>query len=299
MRAGLSILIPVFNRNVAALVGSLRAQASDWPGEVEIILLDDKSAENYQRLNRPLAALPGVRYEELPANVGRAAIRNQLAAKAKHSWLLLLDNDSLLPDEQFLARYAQATTVKPVAMLFVGGTTYLPTPPADPGLHLRWLYGRAREMRPAAARQREPGGQLSINNALVKKELVLKFPLDERLSGYGHEDTRFGLELARAGVVVRHLDNSVLHDGLEPAPIFLEKSHQAVRNLAQVLRTDGLGADTRLVRTAARLRRVGLAGVAGAALAALEPALRRNLLSARPSLRALDALKLRWLLTEL
>ena len=299
MRAGLSILIPVFNRAVAALVGSLRAQAGEWPGAVEIILLDDKSAENYRLLNRPLAALPGVRYEELPANVGRAAIRNQLAASAAHEWLLLLDNDSLLPDEQFLARYAQATTVRPVATLFVGGTTYLPTPPADPGLRLRWLYGRAREMRPPAARQRDPGGQLSINNALVKKELLLKFPLDERLSGYGHEDTRFGLELARAGVVVRHLDNPVLHDGLEPAAVFLEKSQQAVRNLAQVLRTDGLGANTRLARTAARLRRVGLAGAARAALAALAPALRRNLLSARPSLRALDALKLRWLLAEL
>ncbi|MEJ7665840.1 MAG: hypothetical protein WKG07_43150 [Hymenobacter sp.] len=98
--------------------------------------------------------------------------------------------------------------------------------------------------------------------------MLVKFPLDERLSGYGHEDTRFGLELARAGVVVRHLDNPVLHDGLEPAAGFLDKSHQAVRNLAQVLRTDGLGADTRLARTAGRLRRAGLAGAARAALAA-------------------------------
>ena len=298
MRAGLSILIPVFNRNVAALVGSLRAQAAAWPGAVEIILLDDKSAEKYQQLNRPLAALPGVRYEELSANVGRAAIRNLLVARAKYDWLLWLDNDSLLPNDQFLVCYAQAALAEPAAALFIGGTAYLPTPPADPRLRLRWLYGRAREMRPAAARQRDPGGQLSINNALVEKELVLKFPLDERLSGYGHEDTRFGLELARAGVVVRHLDNPVLHDGLEPAAVFLEKSHQAVRNLAQVLRTDGLGADTRLARTAARLRRAGLAGAARAALAALEPALRRNLLSVRPSLRALDALKLRWLLAE-
>ena len=298
MRTGLSILIPVFNRDVAALVGSLRAQAADWPGAVEIILLDDKSAESYRLLNRPLAALPGVRYEELPANVGRAAIRNQLAAKAKQEWLLLLDNDSLLPDDQFLARYAQAAAALPAAALFIGGTAYLPTPPADPSLRLRWHYGRAREMRPAAERQRDPGGQLSINNALVKKKLLVKFPLDERLSGYGHEDTRFGLELARAGTIVRHLDNPVLHDGLEPAAIFLEKSHQAVRNLAQVLRTDGLGADTRLARLAGRLRRAGLAGAVRAALAALEPALRRNLLSARPSLRALDALKLRWLLAE-
>lgn len=299
MPAGLSILIPVFDREVAALVHALRAQLADWPGPVEIRLLDDKSAKEYRLPNRALASLPGVHYEELPANVGRAAIRNQLAARARYEWLLLLDNDSLLSDSQFVARYAHAAREQPATALFIGGTTYEAAPPADPALYLRWHYGRAREMRPAALRQRDPGGQLTINNALLKKELLHRFPLNERLSGYGHEDTRFGLELARAGIWVQHIDNPVLHDGLEPAASFLAKSQQAVRNLAQVLRTDGLGADTRLARTAARLRAAGLAGPARATLATLAPALRRHLLGARPSLRALDLLKLLWLLQEL
>jgi glycosyltransferase involved in cell wall biosynthesis len=298
MRTGLSILIPVFNRAVAPLVAGLLAQAADWPGPLEIILLDDKSGADCQLKNRPLASAPGVRYEELPANVGRAAIRNQLAARARHEWLLLLDNDSLLPDGQFLARYAQAVRERSVASLFVGGTAYAAAPPTDPALYLRWHYGRTREMRPAAVRQRSPTSQLTINNALLKRELVQKFPFDERLSGYGHEDTRLGLELARAGVAVQHLDNPVLHDGLEPAALFLEKSRQAVGNLTQVLRTEGLGTDTRLAQVAQRLRRAGLAGAARVALAAVAPALRGHLLGARPSLRALDALKLLWLLQE-
>ena len=294
---GLSILIPVFNRDVSELVKSLLVQLLDWPGPVEIRLLDDSSTEEFRVQNRALATLPGVVYRELSLNVGRAAIRNQLAANAKSEWLLLLDNDSLLPDQQFLARYAQAQAAGPAA-LFIGGTTYEATPPADPALRLRWLYGRTREMRPAAVRQRDPGGQLSINNALLPSALLRKFPLDERLSGYGHEDTKFGLELSRASVAVRHLDNPVLHDGLEPAAVFLAKSQQAVRNLAQVLRTDGLGATTRLVQAAMRLRQTKLARVAQTALATLEPALRRNLLGNSPSLRALDALKLLWLLRE-
>ncbi|MDJ0363937.1 glycosyltransferase [Hymenobacter sp. H14-R3] len=292
------MLIPVFNRDVTALVTSIITQAAEWTGPLEIRLLDDYSTNDCRRLNRLLAAQPGVFYEELPANVGRATIRNKLVNKALHNWLLLLDNDSLLPDGQFIARYAQALRTQPTARLFIGGTAYEAAPPADPALHLRWLYGRAREMRPAAVRQRDPTGQLTINNALVAKELLGQFPLDERLSGYGHEDTHFGLALAQAGVAVHHLDNPVLHDGLEPAETFLDKSRQAVRNLAQVLRTDGLGADTRLVRAAARLRRAGLASVAQRALAALAPALRRNLRSAHPSLRALDMLKLSWLLAE-
>ncbi len=297
--ADLSILIPVFNCNVTALVGSLLAQLGEWPGAVELRLLDDGSGPDYQALNRRLASRPNVHYTELPANVGRAAIRNQLAATARHEWLLLLDNDSLLPDGQFLARYARALAAWPTASLLVGGTTYLATPPADSALRLRWLYGRAREMRPAAERQRNPSGQLTINNALLRRDMLRRFPLDERLSGYGHEDTRFGLALAQAGVEVRHLDNPVLHDGLEPAVVFLRKSEQAVHNLAQVLRTDGLGGDTRLVRSALRLRQLGLAGAARATLARLEPALRRNLLAGQPSLRALDGLKLLWALREL
>ena len=292
---GLSVLIPVFNRDVSQLVTSLLAQLPAWPGPVEIHLLDDGSAEGFRGPNRQLATWPGVIYHELPVNVGRAAIRNQLAAKAKYEWLLLLDNDSLLPDQQFLARYAQAQAVGPPA-LFIGGTTYETTPPADPALRLRWRYGRAREMHPATLRQRDPGGQLSINNALLPKALLHKFPLDERLSGYGHEDTKFGLELSRASVPVRHLDNPVLHDGLEPAAIFLAKSQQAVHNLAQVLGTDGLGATTRLVQAANHLRRAGLARAAQTVLGALEPVMRRQLLGPNPSLRALDALKLLWLL---
>lgn len=297
--AGLSILIPIFNRAVSELVNSLLAQLPDWPGPAEISLLDDGSAEEFRVQNRALAVLPNVIYRGLPTNVGRAAIRNQLAASAKYEWLLLLDNDSLLPDQQFLARYAQAQAQAPIsAALFVGGTTYEAAPPADAARRLRWLYGRAREMRPAAERQRDAGSQLTINNALINSELLKSFPLDERLSSYGHEDTKFGLELRRAGIKVCHLDNPVLHDGLEPAAVFLAKSQQAVRNLALVLRTDGLGAATHLVQAAERLRRVWLAGPVQATLGRLEPVLRRNLLSVYPSLRALDALKLLWLLRE-
>ena len=293
MRAGLSILIPVFNRDVTALVSSLLSQAPDWGGEVEIQLLDDKSAEEYRVKNRPLGRLPGVRYAELPANVGRAAIRNQLAASATHEWLLLLDNTSELPDPEFMARYRAALGRAPV---LAGGVCYAPQPPADPALRLRWLYGRRRETRSLAQRRAAPHDQLLVNNLLLRKALLQRFPLDERLRGYGHEDTKLGWQLAGAGVPVLHLANPVRHAGLETAAAFLQKSEQAVQNLALLLRTDGLGAATQLVRLAARLRRAGLAGAARAALAALEPALRRNLLSARPSLRALDALKLRWLL---
>lgn len=294
--AGLSVLIPVYQREVGELTRALLAQASAWPGPVEVLLFDDGSTEEIRQLNRPLPMLPGVRYHELTQNVGRAAIRNQLAAAAQHEWLLLLDNDSLLPDAQFLARYAAA---RHQAAVLIGGTAYEAAPPADPALRLRWHYGQAREARPAVVRQSVPYAQLTINNALIRADVFRRFPLDERLSGYGHEDTKFGAELAAAGVSVRHIDNPVIHDGLEPAAVFLAKSEQAVRNLAGVYRDNGLGTDSRLLQTALRLRRLGAATPARLALDAVAPALRRQLLALRPNLRALDLLKLHWLLREL
>jgi hypothetical protein len=148
-------------------------------------------------------------------------------------------------------------------------------------------------------RQAAPYSQLTINNALIRTDVFRQLPLDERLTGYGHEDTKFGVELAAAQIPVQHLDNPVLHEGLEPAPVFLQKSEQAVRNLVQVYRRDGLGTDSRLLQTALRLRSLKLAGVAAKALAVAAPRLRRQLLSAKPHLRAFDLLKLHWLLREL
>ncbi|GAA3996740.1 hypothetical protein GCM10022408_04210 [Hymenobacter fastidiosus] len=296
METGLSILIPVYNRDVTVLVSDLLEQAADWGGPVEILCFDDGSAPEFRELNALLAAWPMVCYVELPHNVGRAAIRNRLAAAAHHGWLLLLDNDSLLPDDQFLTRYADAHALAPV---LVGGTIYEFAPPADPRLYLRWCYGREREARRASVRQQEPHAQLTLNNLLIRTAIFRRFGLDESLTRYGHEDTKFGWRLREAGIAVRHLDNPVLHDGLEPAEDFLHKTHDAVRNLALLYRTEGLGTDTRLLRMALRLEQNGLSGLVRPALTALEPVFRRNLLSGKPGLRHLDMLKLGWLLQAL
>lgn len=294
--SGLSILIPVFNRNVTLLVAALQAQTADWDGPVEILCLDDGSREEQKLANRQLAALPSVCYQELPHNVGRAAIRNRLASAARYEWLLLLDNDSLLPDSRFLARYMAARTHAPVV---VGGTTYEHTAPHLPELYLRWLYGRQREARSAAVRQHAPHGQLTLNNMLVQADVFRRFGLDEQLTRYGHEDTKFGWLLRQAGIAVQHLDNPVLHDGLEPATVFLRKSHEAVRNLALLYRAEGLGSDTKLLKAALQLRRWGLAEAVRGAFRLRQKQVRRNLLSTQPSLRHLDALKLYWILAEL
>ena len=294
---GLSILIPVFNHPVMPLLQELLGQLDDWPGPVEILCLDDGSSADFKQLNRALAELPGVCYEELPANRGRSASRNQLVSRARHDWLLLLDNDSRLPDAQFLKRYADA---RHRAAAFVGGTSYSPTHPSDPALRLRYRYGSAREARAAALRNRAPYSQFTVNNLLIDAATYRRFPLNEQLRHYGHEDTQLGWDLRMAAVPVLHLDNPVRHDeGLEPAAVFLEKSHHAVRNLVQLYRTQGLGTDSRMLRLALRLQKMKLAAAARVTLTALAPRLERNLLSADPDLRQFDLLRLLWMLRAL
>jgi glycosyltransferase involved in cell wall biosynthesis len=293
--AGLSILIPVFNRDVSELVHALSAQMPAWPGPTEIRLLDDGSVEECRAGNRPLAMLPRVVYQELATNVGRAAVRNRLVASAKQEWALLLDNTSQVPDSRYLARYAAACGLAPVV---AGGVRYADHAPAESSLRLRWLYGWQREARSLAQRQAVPYNQLLVNNLLAKRVVLQRFPLDESLYGYGHEDTKLGWQLAAASIPIHHLDNPIVHAGLETAAAFLTKSEQAVHNFTRLLREGNLGHNSRLAQTAQRLQRAKLAAAAQATLTLSEPLLRRNLLSSSPSLKALDALKLLWLLRE-
>jgi hypothetical protein len=266
-----------------------------WPGPVEIRLLDDGSAEECRAVNRLLATLPRVVYQELATNVGRAAIRNHLVASAKQEWVLLLDNTSQVPDSHYLARYAAACGQAPI---MAGGVRYADQAPAEPALRLRWLYGRQREARSLVQRQAAPYDQLLINNLMLKRAVLQRFPLDESLRGYGHEDTKLGWQLAAAGIQIHHLENPILHAGLETAATFLKKSEQAVHNFARLLRESNLGHTSRLAQTARRLQRAKLSAATQAALTLSEPLLRLNLLSTMPLLNALDALKLLWLLRQ-
>ena len=72
MTSSLSILIPVYDRDVRELLTSLVAMRHDWSGPLEILLLDDASGEEFRALNRELGSWPSVTYRELPHNVGRA-----------------------------------------------------------------------------------------------------------------------------------------------------------------------------------------------------------------------------------
>src|SRR5688500_17883152 len=108
------VLIPVYNYDVSELVKALHQQCQQCLTDFEILLFDDGSDETYKAVNRQLVNLPNVIYYELPQNIGRAAIRNLLAQKAECSTLIFLDNDSALPDADFINRYLKAADLESV-----------------------------------------------------------------------------------------------------------------------------------------------------------------------------------------
>lgn len=288
----LSILIPVYEYDVRQLVCALNKQGQALGVSFEIRCYDDGSSEAVRLLNREMNDLPEVVYKEMPVNLGRSGIRNLLAAEARHPYLLFIDGDAGVVDDQFLQRYLRVAEPHSV---FVGGTAYRPEPPDDIRHLLRWTYGRQREQRTACQRNLESLLGFSTFNFLIPAEVFQQVRFDERMKGYGHEDTLFGWELRRLGIAIRHIDNPLYHLGLDTGALFLEKTRHAVENLYR-LKTLCPGVDTRLLKTLRLIRRLRVARLLRGLLRMLRPRMEAQLLGAKPSIRVLDWYKLSWAL---
>ncbi|MFK7797608.1 MAG: glycosyltransferase family 2 protein [Aureispira sp.] len=224
----LSILIPCYNFDVCNLVHELHQQACISALVFEIICLEDASGIDYVKINSTVQHLSHVQHDVLPTNVGRAKIRNILADRAQYPFLLFMDCDAWPPDESYIQRYVEALDQETI---LYGGRCYQPSPPTSSTLYFHWYYGQQREEKTAQERQKAPYHSFMTNNFLISKQLFSTIKFEERLTQYGHEDTLFGLELARRQYAIVHLDNPLEHIGLEPASTFLNKSKQALQNL--------------------------------------------------------------------
>ena len=288
MVSELSVLIPIYNYDVSSLVSALLAQCRELTSRFEICLYDDGSDEKIRQKHRLLNQHEEIRYVELRRNIGRAAIRNQLARDAKYQFLLFLDNDSALPDKLFIKRYWESPAD---AEVVIGGTIYEAELPAERNI-LRWKYGRAREEKSGEVRNKNPYQSLTLNNLLIRKLVCLKFPLNTDLTGYGHEDTKFGWELQKAGIKILHIDNPVIHLGLEPAADFIKKTKQGVRNLYRLYQSQETQPDSKLIRSYELLKKFGLRFVFYKSFQLMKDTVLENLLSPDPSLRYFDLYKL-------
>lgn len=283
----ISILIPVYEENCIHLVNDLREQAKKLLEDFEILVFDDGSPTRREE-NRPLACMKEVVYHELSSNVGRSAIRNLLANRAKGDKLLFVDCDSKVVRDDFLDKYLYEIDT---ADVLIGGTVYCSKSKVPKTCELHWKYGTKVECNKTGKKT----DTFQANNFFIKKAVFEKVKFDERIKGYGHEDTLFGKELQKAGFAIRSIDNPVEHSGLKNFENFMASTETAVRNMRAIMRNNefsDLVGDIRLIKAYKKLEKFGLGGLYSEFFKMTKQSFLSLLRSKNPNLRLFDLYKL-------
>ena len=289
----ISVCVPVYNFDVNELTNSLLEQANRIGYPIEILLFDDHSLSYFRKANAQLNNRKDVNYLEFDFNIGRSKIRNRLADFASGNWLLFLDCDMVIDDSDFLKRYVDDLTK---AQVICGGIKYGKKPFREE-LILRWKYGVHRECKSAIRRQLSPYKSFMSGNFLITSDIFHTIRFNEDISGYGHEDTVFGIDLKRRKISILHIDSPSLHLGLEPCFDFLQKSEQSVINLTKLMRNapelrKDLERSVKVLRVFKILRFFWLTTPLRWVFRVVNPIIRRSLCSRHPSLLMFDVYKL-------
>ncbi len=244
----ISILIPVYDFTITELIKTIHYQCIKSNIVFEIIAIDDDSKIEYKEQNRTIQTLQHVYYEELTNNQGRVKLRNLMAQKARYQNLLFIDCDAQVTSPDFILNYcAKCTNNAPI--IACGGTAYSNVKPHR-SRRLRWKYGKIAEERPAEQRTKDPNMSFSAFNFLISKDLFNAIQFDTLHNSYGHEDTLFGIRLSQNNICVKHIDNALIHCGLDTNEVFFDKTTASVENLYLMFRENPtLFNKTKLVQT--------------------------------------------------
>ncbi len=222
----LSICIPVFNYDASKLLEQLHKQCLNLDIQFEIIILEDGS--DLDCIN-DISYLDFTKQIILETNCGRSKARNILAENAIYQKILFLDCDSEIPSNCFIKKYIENLNKTVVC----GGTKYYPRQYSR-DKSLRYTYGIKREMIKSENRNKNPNKSFTTNNFLISKSVFNKIKFREFLTKYGHEDSLFGYELQCVGIDIYHIDNPVIHCGLEENEFFLKKTKIAIKNIFEI-----------------------------------------------------------------
>jgi GT2 family glycosyltransferase len=205
---------------------------SKVPEYCEILIGDDGSSPEFRSKYQALEG-DGVRLVVSDKNIGRAAIRNKLALESKGDHLLYIDADVMIPGtaEAYLLKWLPFLSS---ASVICGGVLYPEAEPGDPDILLRWKYGKYREQKKASERNKYPHASFSTFNFIIEKSVFMKIRFNEELKQYGHEDTLLGYQLRKAGIKVLHVDNALVHEGVESNREYLNKTKLGIENLSKL-----------------------------------------------------------------
>lgn len=284
----LSVLIPVYNYDVTALIDELNKQCTAANIPFEIIVCDDNSLAEFKLENKSIDNIAQVKYLQNNPNLGRTATRKKLAEAARYDNLLFLDADVIPVSDTFIADYLPYLNKK---IAVFGGYAYRDIEVQCYKV-LRFTYGRKREENPADFRNKTPYGAVFSGNFLIERQQFFEnnYPGNENFYGM---DIYFGYSMHKNNVNVLHIDNPIYHLGLEEDSVFFAKSLQAVDNRKLLLQQyPGMAVINNLLKHYTRLKKYRLSGIVALLFKATAPLLKKAILSKKPNLIAFDLYRL-------
>lgn len=283
----LSILIPTYNYNVYPLVEKLHNEAMALGIDFEINIYDDHSPNPFPE-NEKINHLSNSNYVRLEKNIGRSAIRNKLATESVYNNLLFLDADVIPENSNFLAQFI--SNIAPENDLIIGGIVYENKIPEEK-YRLRWKYGKNREYRSVIDRKRNPYLSIISASFLIKKKVFLKTNLYLK-KAYGI-DVLFANNLQKGKYKILHINNPVIHLGLETNMQFVEKTKRGLETLSLLSQEKKIPQDYRpLQKKYIQLKKNGLIIFVQFFIKHTENFILKNLDSSNPSLFLFDVYRL-------
>lgn len=287
----LSILIPTYNYNVFPLVKEVSEQCIVEKIAFEIIVLDDAS-QNFHTENNKINSLNNCSYSILNQNIGRSVIRNLLSTKASFDNLLFLDADVRIISNQFIKNYINFIRSNSNYGVVYGGIVYQESKPNDNQL-LRWIYGNKREALSAEKRNENVYISFLTLNFLIKKDVFKTVRFNEDIPNLRYEDLLFSFDLMKNRIPLKHINNQVVHNGIETSEVFMQKTNDSLKGLKFLLSKNYLPADyAKISNVFNLLNQTKLLFLINFIYKMRKNSFEKNLLSNKPSLFIYDIYRL-------
>lgn len=291
----ISVCIPIYNFDVRELIYNLKKEIKNNSIDGEIILIDDASDENFKHINNEL--LNQVKeFILLEKNVGRSKIRNLFLKHTDGDYLLFLDCDVKIDNENFLTNYLKEIQRNRVVEVVYGNfkidSAYSKT--------LRNRYSVEKEI--FSVERSSDFSLLKTVNFIIKRDIFKKFPFNEHLVNYGYEDFVFAKTLEFGNVKFSAIQNPVIHIDDTSNEIFLNKTEIAIHSLYQLSqdsKNELFIKDIKVFKVAKKIIKAGLKNIFLNFYTLIETRIKKNLLSENPNLKYLDLFKLGLLLKKI
>lgn len=270
----LSILIPTYNFDCSKLVEELNNQCTKANITFEIVVGNDGSTSNLDKLRSLQNSLENFRLLDFKENRGRSAIRNILINESKYDRLLFIDSDMLICKEDFIEAY-----LKEDAPMVSGGIGIIDDNNPDFILHKKYEKNRSENIA-------------TTSNLYIKKEILNEFNFID-VKKYGYEDIIFSYQVSKK-YEVKFIPNALIHCGAIRTEDYIRRLDDATEVLVDLYKNESYKEDiigcSKLLRAYLKIKNFRLLFLLGFNI--IKPIIIKQLKSKNPNLYLMDVYKL-------